>query len=55
MDSLKQRIKKSNDYLKDRFSNNYRSFRLRYEGTRAYKNIDSLVQYQNIYYELTNK
>ena len=45
MDSVKERIKKSKDFVKDRFSNSYRSFRLKYQGTKAYKNIDTLVQY----------
>ena len=45
MDSLKERLKRGRDYVKDRFSNNYRSFMLKYQGTKAYKNIDSLIKY----------
>lgn len=55
MDSFKDQVKKGKNFFKDRFSNNYRSFKIKYEGTKAYKNIDSLIKYQNIYYELTNK
>lgn len=55
MDSLKEQLKKGKDYVKDKFSNNYRSFRIRYQGTKAYKNIETLIKYQNIYYELINK
>jgi len=42
------------DYFKDSFATTYRSFRLRYQRTKAYKNIDSLIKFQNIYYDLTN-
>lgn len=43
MDSIKETVRKGKDFFKDKFSNNYRSFRLKYEGTKAYKNIDSLI------------
>jgi len=55
MDTLKEQLRKGRDLCKDRFSNSYRSFRLKYQGTKAYKNIDSLIKYQNLYYELVNK
>lgn len=45
MESIKQRVKKTKDYFKDRFSNTYRSFRIKYQGTRVYKNIDSLIKF----------
>jgi hypothetical protein len=46
--------KKFKDYMKDSFSSTYRSFRLRYHGTKMYKNIDSLIKFQTIYYDLMN-
>jgi hypothetical protein len=50
MDSFKEQFKKA----KDGFNSTYRSFRLKYQGTKAYKNIDSLLKFQNIYYDLIN-
>jgi hypothetical protein len=55
MDSIKEQLKKGKDFCKDRFSNSYRSFRLKYQGTKVYKNIDSLIKFQNVYYELINQ
>ncbi|CDW82230.1 UNKNOWN [Stylonychia lemnae] len=46
--------KKSGDSFRDRFQNGYRALKLKYQGTKAYKNIDSLLKYQQIYYELMN-
>lgn len=54
MDALKEQVKKAKDYCKDSFNSTYRSFRLRYQGTKVYKNIDSLIKFQNIYYDLIN-
>lgn len=54
MEPIKEQIKKARDYCKDSFSSTYRSFRLRYQGTKMYKNIDSLIKFQNIYYDLVN-
>ena len=45
MDSIKAQAKKTRDFFKDRFSNSYRSVKLRYQGTKLHKNIDSLVKF----------
>ncbi len=55
MESIKEQAKKTRDFFKDKFTHNYRSVKLRYQGTKMYKNIDSMVKFQNIYYELVNK
>lgn len=38
--------KQTRDTFGDRFQNLYRSLKLKYQGTKAYKNIDSLLKYQ---------
>ena len=55
MEPLKEKVKKTRDGYKDRLTSKYRSWKLKYQSTRAYKNIDSLMKFQNIYYELLNK
>lgn len=45
MDDFKSKIKKTKNSIKEKFSNSYRSFRLKYQATKAYKNIDSLVKF----------
>jgi hypothetical protein len=45
MESIKEQAKKAKDFTKDRFSNSYRSLRLKYQGTKVHKNIDSLLKY----------
>lgn len=54
MEPIKDKFKKTRDYFKDSFASTYRSFRLKYQGTKVYKNIDSLIKFQNIYYDLVN-
>ena len=45
MDSIKEKAKKTKDFFRDRFSNTYRSFRIKYQGTKVYKNIDSMIKF----------
>ena len=45
MDSIKEQAKKTRDFFKDRFSNSYRSVKLKYQGTRVHKNIEALLKY----------
>jgi hypothetical protein len=51
----KDKSKKTRDSFKDRFQSSYRAWRLKYQGTKVYKNIDSLTKFQQIYYDLINK
>lgn len=55
MDYIKASIKRTREYCNEQFSNSYRSWRLKYQGTKVYKNFDALVRFQKIYYELINK
>jgi hypothetical protein len=55
MESIREQAKKVKDFAKDRFSNNYRSIKLKYQGTKVHQNIDSLLKFQTVYYELINK
>ena len=55
MDDIKDKAKKSTNYVKDKFKNTYRSLRMKYQGTKVYKNLDTLLKYQHIYYEMLNK
>jgi hypothetical protein len=45
METIKEYAKKVKDGFKDRFSSSYRSWRLKYQGTKAYKNVDSLMKF----------
>lgn len=45
MDSIKGTIKKAKDSVRERFQNSYRSWRLKYQGTKVYKNVDSLIKF----------
>ncbi len=55
MESIREQARKVRDFCKSKFNNNYRSFKLKYQGTKAYKNIESMQKFQTIYYELINK
>ncbi len=46
--------KKVKDYFKDNFFTSYKSFRMKYQGTKVYRNVDSLLKFQGIYYDLMN-
>jgi hypothetical protein len=54
METIKEQAKKARDYCRDSFGSTYRSFRLKYQGTKMSKNIDSLLKFQSIYYDLVN-
>jgi hypothetical protein len=54
MEPIKNSFKKARDYCKDSVNNTYRTVMLRYQKTKVYKNIDSLLKFQNIYYDLIN-
>ena len=45
MDSIKEQAKRTRDFFKDHFSNGFRSVKLKYQGTKVHKNIDSLLKY----------
>ena len=54
MEYLKDKIKKGKNNAKDKFSNSYRSLRLKWQGTNAHKTLGNLFKYQTIYFELLN-
>lgn len=55
MEDFKNKLKKTKNNVKEKIFNSYRSFKLKYQTTKAYKNIDSLIKFQTIHYEIINK
>lgn len=54
-DQNKPREKKVKDHARDRLTNMFRSFRMKFESTKMHKNIDTLLKFRDIYYELVNQ
>lgn len=54
-DQSKPQEKKARDYTRDKITNLFRSFRMKFESTKMHKNIDTLLKFRDIYYELLNQ
>jgi hypothetical protein len=54
MEPLKDKFSDFKQGTKNKLSNTLRSISLKYKGTKVSKNIDTLVTFQSIYYQLIN-
>jgi len=54
MDPIKEKLRRAKEGVVDRLGHSYRSLLFAFQNTKVHQNIDSLVTYQRIYYELLN-